>query len=485
MPQCVCMLNEVRRCPRYVDDEGETCPDHKNCRMISEAGYMSPRSSRRSKKKDERVSFFFENRNAKLELYQAKQIIYSFFPDERRTTFNDLDSDTAFEDIIKNKLRENPNAKNFDESVLHYLIRNGNAELIDFLIDNEVDLNVENTYGDSPLQLAIDRRYLNIIKLLVKNGARSDEVLCRILALNHDNVREEAGIILLENGADPNQICKDGRKKYYSLINRASAVGYTRMVKVLLKKGADPNSIDWLESTSIIEASINGHLDILKLLMKNGGKLRCSSTDGYTPLIAASENDHVEIVRMLLDPRYIDNVDINSKFDNSASALTFGALNDNVEIVEMLISKGADIESVSDGGYTPLLHAAEDGHTQVVKLLVENGANIHHALTFSQDMTAIKLAMKKRHDDIVEFLEKYTEELKDEMVTIFPDIVVDEVYNVRIVQKQRSGKRLQKEIDTVQLPPPFDDPDYVEMIDDDDDDDGEDDDGEDDDDDDE
>ncbi len=45
----------------------------------------------------------------------------------------------------------------------------------------------------------------------------------------------------------------------------------------------------------------------------------------------------------------------------------------HVEVVKLLLEKGADLIAANSSGWTPLHWASENGHVEVVKLLLENG----------------------------------------------------------------------------------------------------------------
>jgi ankyrin repeat protein len=425
------MLNQDKRCPRYVDEEGETCSDHKNCRMMSDAGYMSPRSSpsmpspvsspRRASPKRPSES-------------AALKILNAFYPNW--STEPDLPVKSI--DILNKFLRIDPNAVEDNFPVLHHLINKEFIEEVRILLRSGADPNVKNRYDQTPLLRAIDNENIDMVKLLVQYKARiEDENLCKTLF----NDLSEIAIFLLENGANPNAICNDGVRDVFPAINFATKHGRIRIVEELLKKGADPNAKDSRENTPIIEASANGRLDIIKLLMKNGGNLKCSDMYGWTPLITAAQSGHVEIVRMLLDPRFIHNVDINSKDDNGHSALVMSEnVKNRIEIAELLVSKGADVNSGANDGWTVINYAAMTGDIEMVKFLLDHDAIFNTAVTKGRykGITAITLAMKYGYGEVVELLERYTDALKDEMSFIFPDIVIDEIYNVPIyVERDR------------------------------------------------
>lgn len=71
---------------------------------------------------------------------------------------------------------------------------------------------------------------------------------------------------------------------------------------------------------------------------------------------------------------------VNARGSTLSVAATFG----NYEIVDYLISHGANVNPKENLGDTPLMHAASGGNLDMVKLLVEKGANINAANTLTE-----------------------------------------------------------------------------------------------------
>lgn len=56
-----------------------------------------------------------------------------------------------------------------------------------------------------------------------------------------------------------------------------------------------------------------------------------------------------------------------------------------INMVTLLVAKGADIQAKTRDGLTPLHCAARSGHDQVVDMLLENGAPMHAKTKVSSD----------------------------------------------------------------------------------------------------
>ena len=68
--------------------------------------------------------------------------------------------------------------------------------------------------------------------------------------------------------------------------------------------------------------------------------------------------------------------------------------------VEKSLASGVDVNSTDDEGYSALQAAAENGYLEVVKLLVEKGANVY----YKGEYTALQLAEMAEQVEIIEYL---------------------------------------------------------------------------------
>uniref|UniRef100_A0A915PGN2 K Homology domain-containing protein n=1 Tax=Setaria digitata TaxID=48799 RepID=A0A915PGN2_9BILA len=98
------------------------------------------------------------------------------------------------------------------------------------------------------------------------------------------------------------------------------------------------------------------------------------------------------------------NVDMQTE-SNHDTALTLAATGGHDSLVELLITRGADIEHKDKKGFTPLILAATGGHINVVELLLNHGANIEAQSDRTKD-TALSLACSGGRKEVVELLLK-------------------------------------------------------------------------------
>jgi len=80
--------------------------------------------------------------------------------------------------------------------------------------------------------------------------------------------------------------------------------------------------------------------------------------------------------------------------------LVYWASVGDVEQVEQGLQEGLNVNSADEEGYSALQAAAENDHLEVVKLLVSKGADVDHRSTY----TALELAEMAGNKDVVEYL---------------------------------------------------------------------------------
>lgn len=85
-------------------------------------------------------------------------------------------------------------------------------------------------------------------------------------------------------------------------------------------------------------------------------------------------------------------MDVDSETDsNHDTALTLACAGGHEELVELLLSRGADIEHRDKKGFTPLILAATAGHEKVVEILLNHNADLEAQSERTKD-TPLSLA---------------------------------------------------------------------------------------------
>lgn len=137
---------------------------------------------------------------------------------------------------------------------------------------------------------------------------------------NFDNVSH-----LLDTGEDINT-----RSKYTDStpLQYACSHGYTKIVRLLIDRGADVNACGKYNYTPLIIAIQNNNLDIIRLLLEHGADVNPYSKE-IIPLIMASIYGNLDIVQLLIkygsNPN-IPDIDNNSVFNDSYVEDRYGNL---------------------------------------------------------------------------------------------------------------------------------------------------------------
>ena len=96
--------------------------------------------------------------------------------------------------------------------------------------------------------------------------------------------------------------------------------------------------------------------------------------EGATPLWTASTLGLLDIVKLLVER----GADIEHTTDSHSSPLRGAAFDGHIEVVEYLVKQGADIDKPNQVGQSPLTIAAAMKQLKTVQFLIANGANVHH-----------------------------------------------------------------------------------------------------------
>ena len=271
---------------------------------------------------------------------------------------------------------------------------------------NEVDADVTNDFGRTPLSLAAQGGNEIIVRALLESGkaeVESKDICGRTpLSWAAGSGHEAVVKLLIEMGkADVESKDKNGQTP----LSYAAMEGYETMVELLIETGkADVASIDENDQTPLSKAAENGHEAVVKLLLETG-EIDLYMKDGYgeTPLSQAAWKGHDAVVKLLLDT---GKVDMNWEDPDGRSLLSLAAAHGYEGVVKLLLETGKmDLNRKSSIGYSPLSYAVENGHEAVVKLLLETGKV--DVKSKDANRTAVSWAKKNGHEGVVTLLKSY------------------------------------------------------------------------------
>ncbi|CAH8642787.1 unnamed protein product [Schistosoma rodhaini] len=159
---------------------------------------------------------------------------------------------------------------------------------------------------------------------------------------------------------------------------------------------------------NIFNYCISGDLKSLKECARSVGQVvHKNSLDGQTCLIVACRNGHLDVAEYLIDfhgadVEQVGVVEFEGEQVEGVPPLWCASAAGHLKLVELLISRGADVNRTTITNSTALRAACFDGHEQVVRYLVEHGANIENPNRHGH--TCLMISCYRRHDSIVEYL---------------------------------------------------------------------------------
>ena len=109
-------------------------------------------------------------------------------------------------------------------------------------------------------------------------------------------------------------------------------------------------------------------------------------TSGCAPaLVTAAMDRDTERVRTLLNA----GADVNSRLSMTGdTALHWAAYYGSIDIIKLLLEKGADVNAINGSRETPLNRAARGNHVDIINFLLNKGADVDSAIAASEALAA-------------------------------------------------------------------------------------------------
>ncbi|ADG72767.1 ankyrin repeat domain-containing protein [Brachyspira murdochii] len=295
--------------------------------------------------------------------------------EDEEKLFNEIDS------IKDKKSFDEWQSKNPSKSSLVFAIdKFPTEEKAIELISYGADVNMKDD-NRTPLKLASEKGYLKLVKELIKQGADvnfREEYQANIDALysaveSEKNYHLEVVKELLNAGADTDIIYGTKEENEDNILYPAIKRCNLEKVKLLTEHGADINYSNFEYGPVIAYAISQECIDIVKYLVSQGADPAMTYTNGYSYsgksyslLNAAVGNKTTEIAEYLIE----QGADINTQTDSvSGLPLIFIALRaENIELLKLLIEKGADTSVVDKDGKTIFDLAKEQGYDEIAAL---------------------------------------------------------------------------------------------------------------------
>lgn len=237
---------------------------------------------------------------------------------------------------------------------LHVAVLNNKEKLVETLITYNADLSVANINQKTPIQLACDKGYFNIVKLIaITKKTNTNDTFCYGHALTF--------------------IAND---------NTLEIEEQNELARCLLKAGAFTNNkLAETENTALHVAVLNTKITLLSMLLSFGADLSIKNKDGKLPIHLAYDNGYFDLVHLIAQTIKTNVIDLFGYGDVLLSVIENDKLgkNEQYNLAYSLLKGGASANSSFTATANTALHiAVMKDRPELVALLITYGANIKY-----------------------------------------------------------------------------------------------------------
>jgi ankyrin repeat protein len=274
---------------------------------------------------------------------------------------------------LKTLLDQGADPNSYDEDgdhLLMYAALYSSVACMELLVEKGCNVNAKNNLDETALMWAVHD--LEKMKLLLQHGAdvnaraKTGNTPLLIASIGHG--KYDAVKLLLDKGADASTL---NNKKENALI-RAALFGDTATVSLLLSKGIDVDAMAADSTTALFNATLNANRPVIFQLLERGADPDKICFFGLTPLTGAVVFSDPESVKAILKR----SKKVNAQDAGGNTVLMYAGYreHDNVDVIQALLDKGADVNIKAKDGATALSWASKKGNTATVALLKKAGA---------------------------------------------------------------------------------------------------------------
>ncbi|XP_029955528.1 ankyrin repeat and SAM domain-containing protein 6 [Salarias fasciatus] len=352
--------------------------------------------------------------------------------DEEGNTALQFASAGGHEQLVRFLLRKGASVdsrNNYGWTPLMQAARFGHLTVAHILLENGAEINGRNRLGASVLTMAARGGHTHVLKLLLESSAYVDDYDHLAVASNNNNNscsaagfgpaescpgggggggggggsrefmditalmvaaqfgHEAAVRLLLEWGSDVNFSQKTTG---WGPLMIATLSGKVAVAQQLVERGADPDRVNVLSKTAFELAMQLKQRDV-KAYLDSITSVRPQTDDERRrpDVFSALKLGNSQLVKEILEE---DPAQVNFSNQEGASPLMIAAVSGQLEVVQLMVEKNADIDKQDAvHGWTALMQATYHGNKDIVKYLLSQKADVN--LRAKNGYTAFDLVM--------------------------------------------------------------------------------------------
>ncbi|XP_066253302.1 serine/threonine-protein phosphatase 6 regulatory ankyrin repeat subunit B isoform X3 [Euwallacea similis] len=303
------------------------------------------------------------------------------------------------------------------DTALHLAVRRKDIDMVRILVDYGTNVDIRNGDGQTPLHIAAAEgdevlvKYFYGVRASASVTDNQDRTPMHLAAENgHANIIE---LLADKFKASIFERTKDGS----TLMHIASLNGHADCAMMLFKKGVYLHMPNKDGARSIHTAARYGHVGIINTLLQKGEKVDVTTNDNYTALHIAVESCKPLVVETLLG--YGADVHVRGGKMKETALHIAARVKDGEKCALMLLKSGAGPNIATHDGNTPVHVAAKYGNLQTMLLLLEDGGDPQYKNKISSAFhkkgeTPLHLASRNCRPDVVTHLINYVKEKRGE-----------------------------------------------------------------------
>ncbi len=282
-----------------------------------------------------------------------------------------------------------------NQNSLFYACSEGLTDIVTLLLQDPlgIDLNQKNLCSrSSPLMLAVQYGHMPIVKLLLENNAKLDDVdnyhgnsiLCHAIHFNQENI----ALMLIDYNCDYTQMNNYGNTP----LHMACLNNQKKLVKRLISLNVDVNAVNNNAATPLLLCCEKKNKIIASYLLEfDGIKIDTCDINGETPLMIAIRKGEIELIELLLS--HGSNCNHLTKNGRNCLHISCSLNRESTEVVRALLQRGININTADNEDRKPIYYAIDKGHINIVKALLTQNCAV--------DNDSFILAMEHGLADIV------------------------------------------------------------------------------------